>query len=199
MISVRAPAQHSNARNPSTLLSLFCFLSDKVSDTCCFFFEQKALRCKLSCPDSIRTFLLHAPPHPCQTGRTGYLPKIHPNFQSAVLLTQSNSRLHSAPPRTMTQTLTICQEDGHRAAELEAALSWLWACVVPVGSPFGLSVMFIFYTHIFHQNHKWFRTRQRKMGSGNYCGSRGGPHTFNMGLVPLIGRRWLVSIHVRTN
>lgn len=90
--------------------------------------------------------------------------------------------------------------DDELAAELEAALPWLRAHAVPVGSPFSLSITFLFYTRTFHQDHMWFRTCcQRKMGSGNYYSSKGGPHTFSMGLVPLTGRRWLVSIDVGTN
>lgn len=58
----------------------------------------------------------------------------------------------------MTQTLIDSQEDGHHSAELEAALPWLRACMVLTGSPFGLPVMFIFYTHSFHQYHECFRT-----------------------------------------
>lgn len=76
-------------------------------------FQWKRLRGKLSFPDNTLSFLLHAPPYPCQTGWTGYLPKIHPNFQSTVQLTWSNSCLPSAPPCAGTQTLMDSQEGGH--------------------------------------------------------------------------------------
>jgi len=87
------------------------------------------------------------------------------------------------------------------AAELEAELPWLQARAVPMGSPFSLSsAMFLFYTHNFHHDHEWFRTHfQRKMGSRNYDSSKGGPHTFSMGLVPLTRKRLLVSVDVGTN
>lgn len=129
-------------------------------------FQQNTLKGKPAFPYRVLVFLPHAP-NPCQTGWTGYLPKIHPNFSALYCwhgLIHSSVQLlwvqwHELPLLLQEWTLWACLSchTNHKGVICATEKTWaevslqsMGVGVTAAGLQFVLLCLISVYVHSFH-------------------------------------------------